>query len=223
VPEAANTPQLEALLQHPSLWRGRGIAAGESFATGFTALDQALPGGGWPRRGLVEILVPGIGFGELRLWAPLVTRLTRSEVPRWCAFIAPPFEPYVPAWNAQGVRLDRLLVVRTVQPLWALEQSHLSEGGARDSLWALEQSLLSGACSITFAWPQRTTMPQLRRLSLATERGASLGVLFRPLRSAVEHTTAVLRIALTRTATQLRIELLKGRGVMPQIIELPVP
>jgi hypothetical protein len=206
VPEAANTSQLEALLQHPSLWRGRGIAAGESFATGFTALDQALPGGGWPRRGLVEILVPGIGFGELRLWAPLVTRLTRSEVPRWCAFIAPPFEPYVPAWNAQGVRLDRLLVVRTVQPLWALEQS-----------------LLSGACSITFAWPQRTTMPQLRRLSLATERGASLGVLFRPLRSAVEHTTAVLRIALTRTATQLRIELLKGRGVMPQIIELPVP
>jgi cell division inhibitor SulA len=91
--------------------------------------------------------------------APLVTRLTRSETARWCAFIAPPFEPFVPAWNAQGVRLDRLLVVRTGQPLWALEQS-----------------LLSGACSITFAWPQRATMPQLRRLSLATERGMSLGV-----------------------------------------------
>jgi protein ImuA len=112
----------------------------------------------------------------------------------------------VPAWSAQGVRLDRLLVVRTGQPLWALEQS-----------------LLSGACSITFAWPQRATMPQLRRLSLATERGASLGVLFRPLRAAVEHTTAVLRMALTRTATQLRIELLKGRGVTPRVIELSLP
>jgi len=206
MPEVGNTPQLEALLKHPSLWRGRGVAAAESFATGFTALDQALPGGGWPQRGLVEILVPGIGFGELRLWAPLVTRLTRSETARWCAFIAPPFEPYVPAWSAQGVRLDRLLVVRTAQPLWALEQS-----------------LLSGACSITFAWPQRATMPQLRRLSLATERGASLGVLFRPLRAAVEHTTAVLRIALARTATQLRVELIKGRGVMPQTVELPLP
>jgi hypothetical protein len=90
-------------------------------------------------------------------------------------------------------------------------------------LWALEQSLLSGACSITFAWPQRATMPQLRRLSLATERGASLGVLFRPLCAAVEHTTAVLRMALTRTATQLRIELLKGRGVTPRVIELSLP
>jgi hypothetical protein len=206
MPEAADTPQLEALLQHPSLWRGRSVSLAESFTTGFAALDQALPGGGWPRRGLVEILAPGVGFGELGLWAPLVTRLTQSETARWCAFIAPPFEPFVPAWSAQGVRLDRLLVVRTGQPLWALEQS-----------------LLSGACSITFAWPQHATMPQLRRLSLATERGASLGVLFRPLRAAVEHTTAVLRMALTRTATQLRIELLKGRGVTPRVIELALP
>ena len=206
MPEVADSPQLEALLQHPSLWRGRGVATTESFATGFATLDQALPGGGWPRRGLVEILAPGVGFGELGLWAPLVTRLTQSETPRWCAFIAPPFEPFVPAWSAQGVRLDRLLVVRTDKPLWALEQS-----------------LLSGACSITFAWPQRATMPQLRRLSLATERGASLGVLFRPLCAAVEHTTAVLRMALTRTATQLRIELLKGRGVTPRVIELSLP
>jgi hypothetical protein len=204
--EAIRHAGLEALLQHPSLWRGRGAAAVESFATGFTALDQALPGGGWPRRGLVEVLAPGIGFGELRLWAPLVMRLTQSESARWCAFITPPFEPFVPAWSAQGARLDRLLVVRASQPMWALEQS-----------------LLSGACSITFAWPQRATLPQLRRLSLATERGASLGVLFRPMRAAMEHTTAVLRMALARTATQLRIELLKGRGVTPRVIELALP
>jgi hypothetical protein len=30
-------------------------------------------------------------------------------------------------------------------------------------------------------------------------------------------------MALTRTATQLRIELLKGRGVTPRVIELSLP
>jgi hypothetical protein len=199
----ANHSQLEALLQHPALWRGRGAAPPKSFSTGFAVLDQILPGGGWPQRGLVEILVPSMGVGELALWAPLVSRFTRSETARWCAFVAPPFELFAPAWNARGARLDRLLTVHAPQPLWALEQS-----------------LLSGACAIGFAWPHQASMTELRRLALATERGASLGVLIRPLRAAVEHTAAVLRIALTRTATHLRMELLKSRGMPPRIVEL---
>lgn len=209
MPEVAN-PQLDALLQHPSLWRGRGAALPAGFPTGFAALDAALPGGGWPRQGLVEILTAGSGHGELALWAPLVTALTRASTARWCAFVAPPFEPFAPAWNASGARLDRLLIVRAPQ----------EPGPAPGSLWALEQCLLSGACGIGFAWPQRASMTELRRLVLASERGASLGVLVRPLRAAAEHTAAVLRIALTRTATHLRLQLLKGRGLSPRVVEL---
>ena len=64
-------PQLAALLRHPSLWRGRGSVAQATQPTGFAALDAALPGGGWPRRGLVEILTATPGQGELTLWVPL--------------------------------------------------------------------------------------------------------------------------------------------------------
>ncbi len=96
-------------------------------------------------------------------------------------------------------------------------------GHAPGSLWALEQCLLSGACGIGFAWPQRASMTELRRLALATERGAALGVLIRPLRAAIEHSAAVLRIAITRTATHLRLQLLKGRGLSPRVIELALP
>ncbi|MEO6080341.1 MAG: translesion DNA synthesis-associated protein ImuA [Steroidobacteraceae bacterium] len=206
MPELANHSQLETLLQHPSLWRGRGAAVLAGFSTGFAQLDAALPGGGWPRRGLVEILTAGSGCGELALWAPLVTQLTRSETARWCAFVAPPFEPFAPAWSARGARLDRLLIVHAPQPLWALEQS-----------------LLSGACGIGFAWPHHASMTELRRLALAAERGASLGVLIRPLRASREHSAAVLRIALNRTATHLRLQLLKGRGLSPRVIELALP
>jgi len=197
--------QFEALLQHPSLWRGRGIAPATGYPTGHAALDAVLPGGGWPRRGLVEILTGG-GCGELSLWTPLLRQLTQMPAARCCTFIAPPFEPFVPAWQAHGIRLDRLLVVR-----------------ATDPLWALEQSLLSGACAVSFAWPQVAGMTALRRLALATERGGSLGVLIRPLRAATEHSAAALRIALRRGAGCLRLQLLKGRGLTPCTVELPLP
>jgi protein ImuA len=202
--------QLEALLQHPALWRGRGAVRAAGHATGFAALDAVLPGGGWPRQGLVEILTRSGGHGELTLWAPLLCRLTQAGDARWCAFVAPPFEPFAPAWQARGVRLDRLLMMRTPEPLWALEQS-----------------LLSGACALAFAWPAGPRTPlhmtELRRLALAAERGAALGVLVRSMHAAAEHTVAALRLAVTRMGNRLRVELLKGRGVSPAVVELALP
>ncbi|MET0280118.1 MAG: translesion DNA synthesis-associated protein ImuA [Steroidobacteraceae bacterium] len=210
MPPPVPQERLDELLQHPSLWRGRGAVSAPGLATGFAALDALLPGSGWPRQGLVEILTSGGGHGELSLWAPLLCRLTQAGDARWCAFIAPPFEPFAPAWQARGVRLDRLLMVRTPEPLWALEQS-----------------LLSGACALAFAWPagtrSRVRMTELRRLALAAERGAALGVLIRPLQAAAQPTVAALRLAVTRRATCLRVELLKGRGVVPAVVELPLP
>ena len=148
------------------------------------------------------------GSGELALWAPLVRRFTHSEMARWCAFVAPPFEPFAPAWQGEGARLDRLLVV---------------QARPAESLWALEQCLLSGACALGIAWPQAAGMTELRRLALAAERGAALGVLIRPPRAAREHSAATLRIALTRSATHLRLDLLKGRGVAPRVVEVALP
>ena len=219
MPATVHGAECEALLQHPGLWRGRGIAPPAGYSSGHAALDAVLPGGGWPRRGLVEILTTG-SCGELSLWAPLVSRLTQLPGARCCAFIAPPFEPFAPAWQAHGARLDRLLVVRASEP----RQAGLpSRKPASTEFWALEQSLLSGACAISFAWPRAAGMTALRRLALATERGGSLGVLIRPLRAAREHSAAVLRLALTRTATRLRLQLLKGRGLTPCTVELPLP
>src|SRR5690554_3055691 len=118
--------QLEALLRHPSLWRGRGAAVPAGWPTGFEPLDAALPGGGWPRRGLIEVVAPGPGHGELTLFAPLLRQLLEPQVDRCAAFVAPPFELFAPAWRAMGLPLTKLLVVRAPEPLWALEQGLLS-------------------------------------------------------------------------------------------------
>lgn len=203
---AVHQAGLEALLQHPSLWRGRNAAPPTTFPTGHAALDRALPGGGWPASGLIETLVPARGCGELRLWAPLVARLTQAQAARCCVFVSPPFEPYAPAWRARGARTDRLLVAR---------------GG--QAAWAMEQSLLSGACMLAFGWIAHITMRELRRLALAAEKGAAIGVLIRPSGAAREHSAALLRVALESTDRCCTLRLLKGRGIVPQRIELALP
>lgn len=186
---------LKSLLQHPAIWRGRSAAPISVVPSGFPALDGALPGGGWPRAGLVEILVSHIGVGELSVLLPALAALTRQDSARWCAWVAPPFELFAPALSAHGVMLERLFVARTEQPLWAFEQS-----------------LISGACEAVLAWAPRAPSRDIRRLQLAAEKGRTLGVLFRPLAVAKESSNAVLRVIVEPTEQGSRISLLKSRG-----------
>ena len=193
---SASVPELARLLEHPAIWRGRSAAPVESLPTGFGALDPCLPGGGWPRTGLVEILVSRFGVGELYLLFPALAALTRRPLARWCVWITPPLEPYAPALAAHGAALERILVVR-----------------APEALWAFEQTLGSGASDIALAWAVRNPSSRaVRRLQLAAERGRTLGVLFRPRRAARESSAAVLRMVVEPKAGGARVTLLKSRG-----------
>jgi hypothetical protein len=186
---------LESLLQHPAIWRGRSAAQVSVVPSGFSALDAALPGGGWPSAGLIEILVSHIGVGELTVLLPALATLTRKASARWCTWVAPPFEPFAPTLSAHGLMLDRLFVVRTGQPMWAFEQS-----------------LISGACEAVLAWAPRAPSRDIRRLQLAAEKGRALGVLFRPVAVAKESSNAVLRVIVEPTERGARVTLLKSRG-----------
>lgn len=206
MPELPPDPRLQQLLQHPALWRGRSVAPLPVMPTGFAALDQALPGGGWPQRGLTEVLTARQGLGELRLWLPALARLSTAGAARWCAFIAPPFQLFAPALAAAGVRLDRLLIVHPPQPLWATEQA-----------------LRSGACDLVLSWVVQADLPQLRRLTLATEQGLSAGVLFRPARAERDASPAMLRLGVQARPGGLRLRLFKSRGAPQSLVDLPLP
>jgi hypothetical protein len=212
--------ELARLLEHPAIWRGRSAARAEVLPTGCAAFDACLPGRGWPRTGLIEILVSRFGVGELYLLFPALAALTRRPGARWCVWVAPPLEPYAPALSAHGAALERMLVVRPsaqrgnpqrVRP--SGQRGNPQRGRAPESLWAFEQTLGSGASDIALAWATRSPRARaIRRLQLAAERGKTLGVLFRPLRAAQESSAAVLRIAVEPKAEGARITLLKTRG-----------
>jgi hypothetical protein len=197
-------PKLARLLEHPAIWRGRSAARLEVLSSGFAALDERLPGKGWPRTGLMEILTARFGSGELYLLLPALAALTRAASARWCVWVAPPLMPFAPALVAAGVALDRVAVVAGARPLWAFEQV-----------------LGSGACDAALAWARRPKPREVRRLQLAAERGRTLGVLFRPRSALREASPAVLRLGLEPLASGVRVTLLKGRGADRGSIELP--
>ena len=204
---AATDTQLQELLAHPSVWRGRSRAAVETVSTGFAALDAGLPGGGWPRHGLVEVLTPQPGVGELYLLLPVLARLSRAAPGRCCTWVSPPHEPYAPGLESHRVALDRMHVVRTHLPLWAHEQA-----------------LRSGACGMAMAWLPRVSPRAIRRLQLAAEQGRALGVLYRSQHYASESSPAMLRLLLEPRVSGgrqgARVSLIKSRGGAREPIDL---
>ncbi len=190
---------LDSVLQHPGIWLGDQLAkAGEgALPTGFAELDELLPGGGWPRGALTEILVEREGIGELRLLLPAMARA--SEQSRWQAWVAPPHLPYAPALAAAGVKLKQLLIAKP--------QS------AADAWWTAEQALRSGSCSAVLAWLKTPDERRMRRLQLGAESGRVWGILFRSASAAQERSPAALRLLLKATADgSLAVHILKRRG-----------
>ncbi len=190
--------ELEKLLEnHRHLWRGReGITSRpQTLSTGFPTLDALLPGGGWPRKALLEMIVPRWGIGELRLLLPLLSSL--GQTPRWSMWINPPFIPYAPALATAGVSLDRTLVVTPRRP-------------ATETPWCMEKALEAGTCALVMGWTENLSDRTVRRLQLAAERGDALGILFHRRRKGPS--PAALRIHLHPCREGIEVEILKARG-----------
>lgn len=194
---------LEAVLNHPAIWRGNDCArvAIPSIPTGFPELDAALPGGGWPAAALTEIYAERRGIGEMQLLMPAAARLTCAG--RWVTLIAPPYIPYAPALAARGLRLSRLILVRAPS--------------AEERFWAFEQVLRHPGCGAVLAWVDRASERALKRLQLAAEAGGAVALLFRAARS-IPASPAALRLHIGRLQNRTAVRILKRRGS-----DLPAP
>jgi len=188
---------LQPLIETGRLWRGQGTAPrSDALSTGFDALDGVLPGGGWPRAALSEILFPADGVGEMRLLLPALAALSREDRP--IVLIAPPYLPFPAAWITAGVDLRFLQIV---------------QAGESDALWAAEQCLRSAACAAVLCWPRHADMATLRRLQLAAETGQTIGFLLRPSAATAQASMAAVRIGIETGPMRLRV--LKCRGGNP--------
>lgn len=203
VAEAApSIPHPETL--HPALWLGHqlGRTGDDAVPSGFAALDRHLPGGGWPRRALTELLLPHPGIGEVRLVGATLASLQKAG--RLVMLFDPPAQLSAGALEGLGLELSQLLVVDT--------RSRVLPGA--DSLWALEQALKSGHVGAVMAWlPARLRAERLRRLQLAAHAHDGPAFVLRELAAQQRPTSAPLRLALKPAgADALSLRVLKRRG-----------
>lgn len=187
--------ELTTLLSSGKLWRGHEPARIAAEPSGHARLDALLPGGGWPRGALSEVLHPQPGTGEMALVLPLLAKLTQTG--QHIVFVAPPLTPYAPGLAQGGVQLEQTLVVQAPN--------------ASESLWAGEQLLRSGMAAVLI-WADAATPQALRRLQLAAEESGGHALLFRSLKRAAEFSPAALRLAVRREHGTARVQVLKTRG-----------
>jgi protein ImuA len=142
---------------------------------GLPEVDGLLPGGGFPRGALSE-LIGGPASGKTAVALALFSTLGTEA---FVAYVDARAELYPPAVAARGVNLSRLLVVRP-----SSARSGAPGGGAqpwRAALWACEALLASGAfAAIAMDVPVPRTVDGAdvvaRRLQAAAERGGAVGL-----------------------------------------------
>lgn len=213
-PRGNNIPT--SLTAHPRVFRIGQLGGGgnvrttdtDVIRTRFSELDSELPGGGWPRPGLTELLCNHTGVGELSL---LLKGACTSPDPAASAartlWVLPPNQPwipYAPGLVQRGINLDHLAIVRPKKN--------------DEALWAAEQALKSGACQTVIVWlgSAYCNPLSLRRLLQSAIAGKAMGFLVRPLEAAESPSPAGLRIALHPAGDgKLRLDLLKRRGLPP--------
>ncbi len=203
-PSSPGKGDIDALLHgNPKLWRGCDMA-GQGFhgrSTGFGQLDDILPGRGWPQSGLIELISPCWGMGELQLLLPLMRSVI--EQGQWVLWISPPYLLYAPALRQVGVDTRQVLVIKP-------------NASCKDALWSMEKALQTKNCGLVLAWQNWLPDRVLRRLQLAAESGRTLGVLFKHRDN--KHSPSPIRLALKdishgqsrRSLTE--VTLIKARG-----------
>ena len=201
---------------HPALWLGHqlGRHADATVPSGFVLLDAQLPGGGWPRRALTEVLLPHPGVGEIRLLGASLVAIQQAG--RLVMLFDPPARLSALALARLGFDVEQLLVINT--------QARVIAGS--DSLWALEQALKSGHVGAVLAWlPPRLRAERLRRLQLAAQAHDGPAFVLREMSAAQRPTAAPLRLALRPNgADVLAVRVLKRRGPPLEVpVQLALP
>lgn len=194
----ASNRALEHLLASEShVWRGLERRATEpGVPSGYAALDESLPDGGWSRGGVTELMTDTPGIGELSLALPALRALTTEG--HHAVLVNPPHLPYAPALANAGIALERLIVV---------------EGESdEDGLWASEQLLRDGVVALLALWVTRTTPARQRRLQLAAEGGRAVALVYRPASARDEHSPVGARLVLAVEDGQLVLDVVKARG-----------
>ncbi len=184
-------------LEFQGVWRANQLAISRTAtcASGFEVFDNELPGRGWPRSALIELLLQQSGIGEMQLLKPVLAGLSKSQK---IVLVQPPYLPQAMACKSWGIHVNNLLWIKTAS--------------TADGLWATEQILKNGCCGAVVVWQTNIRTESLRRLHLAAQSTDTWLWLMRPLTAQMDSSPATLRVALRPAAGGVALNIVKRRG-----------
>ncbi len=192
-----------------AVWRGNQIVHTRlaSAPTGWDALDAELPGQGWPRQSLVEILQAQPGQLEWRLTAAALQQQSAQRQP--IIVLGAPQPPHASGLAQQGINPEQLVWIQASSP--------------QERLWALEQIIRANCAGALLAWLPQAQPEQIRRLQISAQQFQGLAFVFRPDSCLRQASAAPLRISARCGALwSLQVHIAKRRG--PQhtgLLDLP--
>ncbi len=183
-------------LHHLNAWDRQRARQVPVIPAGIPELEELLPASGWPKRGLIEMLVPDDYTDALSLFLPALSRLGRQG--RWLGMVAPPYRARARLLTDASLEVARILQVNPHK--------------GRSGLWTLESLLRSGNFSVVMGWTGCTTELMAKRLEKAASIGRSLGILFRLETQPVTASGVGLRLRLEADAVGRAVYLLDDQG-----------
>lgn len=190
-------PDPAALDAIGNLWRASELARarGTVRSTEYPALDAQLPGGGWPRSSLTELLVRQHGIGEMRLLRPALAALATNQR---IALVQPPYVPHAMAMMGWGINEQNVLWIKTERSC--------------DALWATEQILKNGSVGAVVIWQKAFRPEALRRLNLAAQGAETWFWAVRPQYASDSSSPSPLRLSLSPALGGVDVEIVKRKG-----------
>ena len=193
-----------------AIWRGTDLAQiGQIVvASGFSALDAQLPGGGWPCNALTEVLQPEPSVCEWRLLSNALARLASNG--GQILLVGPPRRPHMPGLAKLGIPENKLLWIATdtsAERLWCTEQ-------------LIKANPRGGAI---LAWLPQARAEPLRRLQVHAQSCDCPVFLFRPENARLDASPAPLRVLTTLGPDwKLYVQIIKRKGAfLDSTIVLP--
>lgn len=182
---------IETLQNKQLVWQGSAQQTKrDGQSTGYSDLDKQL-NGGLPSSGVIEIL-SDVAIGELRLLLPSMI----DKADRLLVFISPPGSVNAHLFLSQGVDLSKVVVIYP--------------DDQKNALWSAEQCLKSGACDSVVMWAyEALEIHQIKRLQLASEKGASRHFIMRNQRCESLSLPVDLSLSLSPTETGLNVQINK--------------
>lgn len=213
-------PAGASVIQIPGVWRGTDwqLDSGQTvWPSGHAALDEELPGGGWPGNALIQVQQPAHCHAEWSLLLPALAKRVHRQAGRrteHVVLVAPPYLPFAPALQAVGLEPERLCCVRPGR-------------SAQELAWACEQALHCRDVLAVLAWLPDLSLSTQRRLQLAAASQGRPIWLWQGLDAESHSSPAALRLRLERSAPDpaarhvpgLQLQILKRRG---PLLEKPV-